>query len=171
MKLHAWTIKTNGKWSASRSAKFGLWNGYVLYTSLWFCQTKCSVYLPVFLIASISVCWPTCTEKVAPCVTCVGQCIMVTTFYILGNLLSESMLFSKRLGWENTQRGLYVSRYSACERWQLMWMGWSTLAEVGQDVDPRGRCGCGLMQYCCDLQKGKSNTTPSRPVNLCRCNC
>lgn len=51
------------------------------------------------------------------------------------------------------------------KRWYLMWMGWSTLAEVEQDTDPGGCCGLALMQYCCDLQKSKSNVTPSRPVN------
>lgn len=144
MKLHAWTIKTNGKWSTSHSAKFGLWSRYLLYTSFCFCRAKRSVYLPLFLIAPISVFWSTCTEKVAPCV---GQCITVTTFYILWNLLSESMHFCKRLGWGNKQRGVYVSGYSACEKmvpdvdglehigrggtghwpWRLLWFGFNAI--------------------------------------------
>lgn len=51
------------------------------------------------------------------------------------------------------------------KRWYLMWMGWSTLTEAEQDTDPGGCCGLALMQCCCDLQKSKSNVTPSRPVN------
>lgn len=124
--------KTNGKWSTSHSTKFGLlkWILVAYKCLLLSNQMLCvSAHSP----HSIHLCWSTWTEEVLPCVTCVGRCVMVTTFYILWNLLSKSVHFCKRLGWENKQRGMYVSRYSACEK----------MVADADGLEPVGRGGTG----------------------------
>lgn len=172
MKLHACTIKTKQmKRSTSHSTKFELWSGYLLYGSLCFCQTPCPVSLPVFPTAPSRFPGLFAEGSLVPCVTGIGQCVMVTTFHKWWILLFKSLHFCKRWGWGNKQRGRNVSRCSACGKRTTGTGGLECLGKGGAGHWSWRLLGFGLMQYCCDLQKHKPNMVLSTPVNFLQILC